>query len=391
MKIPELFQKLKERFKKNRSETPKIPSVINSPIGKNLRGRINSMNRRQRLMLILLMCSFVFLMVLFLFPNPKPKTVKNADQAKPKVETVQVVRAGVDIPRLTVITDLMVEMVEVPKDIVPEGALTDKATLLNCPASVSIQKGDILTNKKVYTDKRMAGFPGRIPDNCRAISVAITDVTGIAGFAKPGDYVDVMVVKSSRTNGAREGEILLQNVLLLGVNKNAKVEQPGGASKKNDKKDGKSDGKDDGKTDDKNADDKKSGGKKDVGAEADSAVQAETKAMANATLALTPEDALKLAVSAQNSTVYLALRPIKPTEATTTTTHYEIAGEERQSTRAADSYVPPQSRQESVVAQVPQNQMTLPNQPVDAQVPVEDTRPKIEVIRGTESTIVRGE
>ena len=131
MKIPELFQKLKERFKKNRSETPKIPSVINSPIGKNLRGRINSMNRRQRLMLILLMCSFVFLMVLFLFPNPKPKTVKNADQVKPKVETVQVVRAGVDIPRLTVITDLMVEMVEVPKDIVPEGALTDKANAVS--------------------------------------------------------------------------------------------------------------------------------------------------------------------------------------------------------------------------------------------------------------------
>lgn len=387
MKISELLQKLKSRFSKKQSTQT---SSIVSPIGNRLKGRIGKLNQRQLLFLIVLVCSFVFLAVLLLFPEPKPKVADKKVNAPVEFETMKVVTAAVDIPRLTVITDNMVTTVEVPKKFLPEGALNDKLKVINCPASVSIQKGDVLTSKKVYTDVRMAGFPGRIPDNCRAISVPITDVTGIAGFAKPGDYVDVMVVSSSKGTGAREGELLFQNVLLLSVNKNAKVEQPGAASTKKDDK--KNDGKDK-QTEEKTDSKDKKDGKKDAGAELDSAIQAETKAMANATLALPPEDALKLAVASQNSTVYLTLRPIKPTEVVTTATQYEIAGEERQSARPAQNYTPPQARVESpVTANVPQSPMTLPNQSaVNAQVPAEDTAPQIEVIRGTQSQMVRSE
>ena len=80
-------------------------------------------------------------------------------------------------------------------------------------------QGDVLTDQKVLLDDKQAGFVGMIPPDCRAVSVAINDITGIAGFAKAGDYVDVMVVSDSREKNKVTGEILLQNVLLLAINK----------------------------------------------------------------------------------------------------------------------------------------------------------------------------
>ncbi len=213
-------------------------------------------------------------------------------QAVRPINTVQVVVAAQDIPQRAVVKKAMLKMVEVPEELVPAGALTDMESVLDHPASVMIQQGDVLTDKKVYVDIRMAGFPGMIPADCRAISVPITDVTGVAGFAKPGDYVDVMLINNQNSSRV-EGEILLQNVLLLGVNKKAENADAQATASNNNEKDKKDDSKKEGQ---------KKGGN----------VQASEEAMATATFALAPEEALKLAVASSQGTIYLVLRPVKP-------------------------------------------------------------------------------
>ena len=201
----------------------------------------------------------------------------------PQKKMVWVLAANKNIPPRATIQENMLTLVELPEESVPEGALSDIKAVNNHPAAVIIMKGDIITKQKLMSDPKMAGFTGTIPPECRAISVGISDVTGVAGFAAAGDYVDVMVVTGRKEEGQLVGKLVLQNVLLLGINKSG-----GGANEKPAKP-----------YSDKNQ---------------DNSIKAAKEAMATATLALTPEDALQLATTAQNGVVYLALRPYKPKE-----------------------------------------------------------------------------
>lgn len=220
---------------------------------------------------------------------------------KPQTNLVQVVAAKQDIPERTVVKEDMLKVVEVPSELVPEGAFHDVADAVDHPTSTAIQQGDIMTSRKVYVDIRMAGFTGIIPPDCRAVTIPINDVTGVSGFAHPGDYVDIMVITGTKENGIN-GRIILQDVLLLGINRTADLPNtPTGDSSKKD------------------------GDKKDDASAANVGsinTKASSDTMATATVALKPADALKLAAESQEGTLYLVLRPFKPRDMYTFDTDY---------------------------------------------------------------------
>ena len=220
---------------------------------------------------------------------------------KPQTNLVQVVAAKQDIPERTVVKEDMLKVVEVPSELVPEGAFRDVADAVDHPTSTAIQQGDIMTSRKVYVDIRMAGFTGIIPPDCRAVTIPINDVTGVSGFAHPGDYVDIMIISGTKENGIN-GRIILQDVLLLGINRTADLPNtPTGDSSK----------KDGDKKDDASA--------QNVG---NVNTKASSDTMATATVALKPADALKLAAASQEGTLYLVLRPFKPRDMDTFDTDY---------------------------------------------------------------------
>lgn len=220
---------------------------------------------------------------------------------KPQTNLVQVVAAKQDIPERTVVKEDMLKVVEVPSELVPEGAFRDVADAVDHPTSTAIQQGDIMTSRKVYVDIRMAGFTGIIPPDCRAVTIPINDVTGVSGFAHPGDYVDIMIISGTKENGIN-GRIILQDVLLLGINRTADLpNMPTGDSSK----------KDGDKKDDASA--------QNVG---NVNTKASSDTMATATVALKPADALKLAAASQEGTLYLVLRPFKPRDMYTFDTDY---------------------------------------------------------------------
>ena len=220
---------------------------------------------------------------------------------KPQTNLVQVVAAKQDIPERTVVKEDMLKVVEVPSELVPEGAFRDVADAVDHPTSTAIQQGDIMTSRKVYVDIRMAGFTGIIPPDCRAVTIPINDITGVSGFAHPGDYVDIMIISGTKENGIN-GRIILQDVLLLGINRTADLPNtPTGDSSK----------KDGDKKDDASA--------QNVG---NVNTKASSDTMATATVALKPADALKLAAASQEGTLYLVLRPFKPRDMYTFDTDY---------------------------------------------------------------------
>ena len=264
---------------------------------------------------------------------------------------VSVVVAKENIAQRAVVQESMLKVVSMPADVVPDGAVTDIAAAVGHPASVPIFQGDVLTDKKLFLDEKMAGFVGSIPPDCRAISVAISDITGIAGFARPGDYVDVMLISDKKDKTRFSGEILFQNVLLLGMNKNSDANS---ASEAKDDKSGK-DGKD-------NKDKQTASSAKENAA--------------TATLALRPEEALRLAVAAQEGTIYLVLRPFKPQNMFVADTDYYDA-------KPVELPTAPQQPAASTPAPVysPQPAAPVPSQPASKDAVGSEN--SIEVIRGT--------
>lgn len=288
------------------------------------------------------------------------------EEAKP-VNTIHVVVAKQDIAPKTIIKESMVELREVPASMVSDDAVREVSDIINKPAKVEILKDDIISTRKVLMDITMAGFTGDIPPECRAISIAITDVTGVAGFAKPGDYVDVMLI--AKGDEKMTGRIVLQDVLLLAINKTAEQKQKavGDGSSGDTKKTGDS------------ADSKNQSDKKNADAPKDEAISD----LATATLAVLPEDALKLITEAQEGTLYLALRPYKPRDKFTTDTryiHYSTTKTAKSSGTRTAAPAPAAPAAPAVVRQAVQQSTPVPTPAPKAPVG------GVEVIRGTTST-----
>lgn len=285
------------------------------------------------------------------------------EEAKP-VNAIHVVVAKQDIAPKTIIKESMVEVREVPASMVSDDAVREVSDIINKPAKVEILKDDIISTRKVLMDITMAGFTGDIPPECRAISIAITDVTGVAGFAKPGDYVDVMLI--AKGDEKMTGRIVLQDVLLLAINKNTEQKQKatGDGSSGDTKKTGDS------------ADSKNQSDKKNADAPKDGAISD----LATATLALLPEDALKLITEAQEGTLYLALRPYKPRDKFTTDTRYIHYSTTKTAKSSGTRTATPAPAAPAVVRQAVQQSTPVPTPAPKAPVG------GVEVIRGTTST-----
>ena len=254
---------------------------------------------------LLLACGVVALLIFLLIyftltkltaPKPQPQQPKSVTQTQ-QIRDVKVVTAKTSIPERTLIKEEMLSLTTMPSNKVPNGALMRTTDLVGRPSKVAIGAGEVITTQKVFASIMDMGLSGRIPPECRAITVGISDVTGVAGFAQPGDYVDVMLVSSQVENNKVVSEMILQNVLLLAINK--QVENGSNAPTQN------------------NANAKGQ----------NATVTGQPKVTGNpamATMALLPEDALKLAAKAQLGQIYLVLRPYRPANGVSDDTYYSV-------------------------------------------------------------------
>lgn len=249
--------------------------------------------------------SLLFGILLFIYLEQKPETPVPAYNG----EKATVIVAATDIAPRTLIQSNMLTTKEIPVEFVPDDAITDVKDIVGKPAKFQIMRDDIVTDRKVLMDIKMAGFTGTIPPDCRAISIGINDVTGISGFAKPGDYVDVLVVSGSNSDNRITSNIILQNILLLAINKTPMYSQRNVVVNTPANEDG-----------DKNNNSNNNSNVQGNSQPAPS--NTASSGVATATLAVSPRDAMELIAAAQSGTVYLVLRPYKPRDTFTTNTEY---------------------------------------------------------------------
>ena len=255
---------------------------------------------RQLLLICGVVALVIFLLIYFTLTRLTAEKPKPAPQQQPvikqaQVKDVTIVTAKTSIPERTLITEEMLSLKTMPSDKVPNASFMRTTDLIGRPTRVAISPGEVITVQKVFASVLDMGLSGRIPPECRAITVGISDVTGVAGFAQPGDYVDMMLVSSQVENNKVVSEMILQNVLLLAINKI--VEKPDSVPVQNNAK-----------------------GKNQN-------VTTQPKVINNpalATVALVPEDALKLAAKSQLGQIYLILRPYRPAPGVSDDTYYSV-------------------------------------------------------------------
>lgn len=130
---------------------------------------------------------------------------------------VQVVVAAVDIEPRTIVKLTMLRTVTVPADALQADALTDIQAAVGRISKVAIKAGDQLNSYRVTADRKEIGLTALVPPDKRAITVGVTEVTGLAGLAKVGDNVDIISIINGDTDIS--GRLILQNVSVLAINR----------------------------------------------------------------------------------------------------------------------------------------------------------------------------
>lgn len=228
------------------------------------------MNRNTRTFIVVAVAVVVAGLATFL--------VNQAIQRRP-VQQVQVPQTSVVVAahRLDTgarMTDADVKLVPWPENARIPGSFTKLEDVVNRGVVVTVLENEPLTDTKVAAVGAGAGLPPSIPPGMRAISVRVNEVVGVAGFVTPGTRVDVFVT-------LRDGD----NTLTRVVTSNVQVLAAGTAL------------------------------------EQDKAKSGQAMPSSVVTLLLSPEDAERVVLAANDGAVMLALRnplDVEPTKTTGT-------------------------------------------------------------------------
>ena len=328
---------------------------------KTLNNAIERFTPKQLLAGAAIVGALVVLMVYFTLTHME-NTLK---AAQPKeIKLTKIVVAKVDIPRGVVIQKDMLRVKEFVVDSLPKGTSSEIEMFLNLPTKLEIFAGDILTTDKVFTDYRQAGFIGMIPDDCRAVTIPVNNVTAISGLIKAGDHVDIILIQN--VEGGTKSSVFMENVLLLSINQNTDRQIQELKDKKGEMsvenvaqgiKEGVKEGVTEGISE---------GISESVPEDIPGKKRQSVGNVGMVTLALKPDEITRVTAATTMGQIYLALRPLKPRSDSMyihETNYYS----------ATDSSEPPPSKSAQPVnppvpvipaAPVPNAQVPSPNLPV---------------------------
>jgi pilus assembly protein CpaB len=145
------------------------------------------------------------------------------------VATTQVVVASKDIDLGTKLTPDMLRLRDWPSGSVPQGSFKDVGVLLKDAKTqdarvlrMTLQQGEPVLESKLAPVGTQGGLSAVISEGKRAITVRVNDVIGVAGFALPGNYVDILVNtedQDARTQSQEKtvSKIVLERILVLAI------------------------------------------------------------------------------------------------------------------------------------------------------------------------------
>lgn len=131
--------------------------------------------------------------------------------------------AKVDIQLGTKIIAEQVGEVEVPAGTAPDGTFESVEKLVGRVAVVNIAPREAITDAKLAPAGTEGGLTAVIPEGYRAMTVKVDDAVGVSGFIQPGAVVDVVVVIDPKENSINQdpvSKVVLQNIKVLANGQN---------------------------------------------------------------------------------------------------------------------------------------------------------------------------
>jgi pilus assembly protein CpaB len=132
------------------------------------------------------------------------------------INVVPVVVAAQDVPAGVKLTDQYLRKVDWPKASLIKGAVSEPAVFHGRVAAHAINAGEPILESRLAGEGTRPGLTALIANGKRAMTVKVNEVIGVAGFALPGNYVDILV--TATVNGSPPlSRIVLERVLVLAV------------------------------------------------------------------------------------------------------------------------------------------------------------------------------
>lgn len=147
-------------------------------------------------------------------------SLKKKDEEVRRVlaETVPIVVAAHDIAVGARIDAGALRLERWPRNSLPPAAIVDLSSVIG-----SVARGEFVENEPIVTARLVPGgktsgiLPLMIPNNMRAMSVAVDEVADMSGFVLPDTRVDVLVSLAGNDKEPGRSKIILENIQVLAV------------------------------------------------------------------------------------------------------------------------------------------------------------------------------
>src|SRR5689334_1410002 len=129
-----------------------------------------------------------------------------------------VVIAKAEIPLGAKIVAEQLSLAPIPNGSAPEGVFRKLDEVVGRVAVTPIGLREPITKLKLAPEGVDAGLSAVIPEGYRAMTVKVDNIIGVSGFVMPGSYVDVVAVIVPVTQGTSQGpitKIVLQSIKVL--------------------------------------------------------------------------------------------------------------------------------------------------------------------------------
>lgn len=134
------------------------------------------------------------------------------------VASEKVVVAAAEIPVGSTINITQLKTADWLKANMPQGSFLSTDLVAGRVAIQTFLPGDPVTEAKLIPKEGPAGIlTYKIPEGHRAMTVAVDQVAGVAGFINPGNMVDVVLIVTPSGATQTLSKIVLQNVPVLAI------------------------------------------------------------------------------------------------------------------------------------------------------------------------------
>jgi len=168
--------------------------------------------------------------IAFLFSLYMYRTIQRISNVKP-AQMKQIVVADHPIQLGTRLEANNLRLISWPADEAIAGSFTRVEDCAGRALLTSLAGNEPVLESKLAPKEAGAGLPATIPEGMRAVSVAVNEVNGVAGFVIPGTMVDILVTGrlSAKTANADDNitRVILENVRVLAAGQQVEQDRDG--------------------------------------------------------------------------------------------------------------------------------------------------------------------